>query len=182
MSDHLPELTPELIEWISAQRVFFVSTAPLSGEGHINCSPKGSDSFRVFSPLSVGYADYTGSGAETAAHLNENGRVIIMFCAFTGPPRITRLHGRGEVVHSKHHDFERLAGGFPPNPGLRSIIRIDVTRVSTSCGWSVPFFDYRGNRDGLDKWAESKGTEGLREYRNLKNQKSIDGLPAFEAT
>lgn len=180
MSKQIPELTPELIEWISAQRIFFVASAPLSGEGHVNCSPKGSDCFRVFGPLAVGYADYTGSGAETAAHLHENGRVIIMFCAFAGPPRILRLHGRGEVIHRRHLDFERWAESFPPNPGLRSIVRIQVTRVSTSCGYSIPFFDYQGPRDTLDKWAATKSPEDLQEYRKLKNRKSIDGLPAFE--
>ena len=181
MSKQIEQITPELAEWISRQKVFFVATAPLAANGHVNCSPKGGDAFKVLGPLSVVYQDYTGSGAETAAHLKENGRIVIMFCAFDGPPRIARLHGRGEVIEPSHPDFATLSGQFPPHTGARAVIRVAVSRVSTSCGYSVPFFDYREHRDTLDKWCAAKDVEGIREYRRQKNQKSIDGLPALEA-
>ena len=126
-------------------------------------------------------APHAGSGAETAAHLRENGRIIIMFCALDGSPRVARLHGRGEVLEPGHADFAALASRFPQHPGLRSIVRVNVTRVSTSCGYGVPLFDFRAERDTLTRWAENKGPEGLREYKRAKNRTSIDGLPAFDS-
>ena len=172
-------IDPKIADWISQQKIFFVGSAPLSADGHINISPKGGDSFRVLGPLEVAYQDYTGSGAETASHLRENGRVVILFCAFDGPPKIVRLHGKGTVVTVGHPRFEELSPLFPENPGTRAIIHIAVDRVSDSCGYSIPCFDYREPRDTLDKWAAAKGEDGLHEYRALKTQKSIDGLPAF---
>jgi hypothetical protein len=169
----------ELAAWIGRQHVFFVATAPLSIEGHINCSPKGGDSFRLLGPMEVAYQDYTGSGAETAAHLLENGRIIVMFCAFDGKPNIVRLHGRGEFVTPVHAQFEQLSTYFPPNFGTRAIVHIQVDRVSTSCGYAVPTYDFRAERDILDKWAVAKGEEGLANYRAIKNATSIDGLPAL---
>lgn len=180
MSKQHPEITPELAEWIAQQQVFFVASAPLAADGHVNCSPKGGDTFRVLGPRTVAYLDYTGSGAETAAHLRENGRVVIMFCAFAGSPRILRLHGRGEVREQSHPEFAELSALFPPNPGTRAIVRVNVTRVSTSCGYSVPLYEHRGQRDALDKWAAAKGADGLRDYRRAKNQRSIDGLSVFD--
>jgi hypothetical protein len=174
-------ISPELTAWIGAQRIFFVATAPLSGDGHINTSPKGGEAFRVLGPLEVAYQDYTGSGAETAAHLRENGRLVIMFCAFEGPPKIVRLHGRGTVLTPGQPRFAELAALFPPNPGTRAIIHLAVNRVSDSCGYSVPFFDYREHRDTLDRWAEKQGPEKMDAYRAKKNVKSIDALPAFDA-
>jgi len=179
MSKVHEQIEPELAEWISQQRVFFVATAPLSANGHVNTSPKGGEAFRVLGPLEVAYQDYTGSGAETVAHLLENGRIVIMFCAFTGGPKIVRLHGLGTVVEPGHEKYADLASRFPPNPGTRAYIHISVTRVSDSCGLSVPFFDYKAPRDSLDHWAEKQGPEKLETYRATKNQKSIDGLPAF---
>lgn len=179
MSKQIHDITPELAEWIAQQRVFFVASAPLAANGHVNCSPKGGGAFRVLGPLTVAYLDYTGSGAETAAHLRENGRLVIMFCAFEGSPRILRLHGRGEVLATNHPEFTELSYLFPPNPGMRAIVRMNVTRVSTSCGYSVPLYEHRGQRDLLDKWAAAKGADGLRDYRRQKNQRSIDGLPAL---
>jgi hypothetical protein len=172
-------ISPDLAAWIAQQRIFFVATAPLSSDGHINLSPKGGDSFRVLGPLEVAYQDYTGSGAETAAHLRENGRVVLMFCAFNGPPRIARFHGRGIVLMPEHARFQKLASHFPANPGTRAIVHIIIDRVSTSCGYSVPFFDFRGPRETLDEWATKKGPSGLSDYRAMKNQVGIDGLPAF---
>ena len=172
-------INEELAAWLREQHVFFVATAPLSGKGHVNCSPKGGDSFRILGPLEVAYQDYTGSGAETAAHLRENGRIVLMFCAFTGKPDIVRLHGAGEVLTPGDAAFSRIAPLFPDNPGTRAIVRVTVTRVSTSCGYAVPFMDYKQGRETLNKWAASKGQEGLAEYRSVKNAQSIDSLIAF---
>jgi hypothetical protein len=180
MSNLRENINPELATWIAQQRVFFVATAPLSSDGHINTSPKGGEAFRVLGPMEVAYQDYTGSGAETAAHLRENGRVVIMFCAFEGPPKIVRLHGRGRVITPDQPQFAGLSQHFPNNPGTRAIIHIAVTRVSDSCGYAVPFYSFCGERDTLDKWAATQGAEKLEAYRARKNQRSIDGLPAFE--
>ena len=169
----------ELAAWIRQQHIFFVATAPLSHEGHVNCSPKGGDSFRVLGPMEAAYQDYTGSGAETAAHLRENGRIVVMFCAFDGKPNVVRLHGQGKVITPTDSRFEELSLQFPANPGTRALVHIQVARVSTSCGYAVPTFDYHADRDILDKWATAKGEEGLREYRAAKNALSIDGIPAL---
>ena len=179
MSKQHDDIDDELAVWLGEQHIFFVATAPLSGEGHVNCSPKGGDCFRILGPLEVAYVDYTGSGAETTAHLGENGRIVLMFCAFEGKPEIVRLHGIGEVIPLTDDRFADLNSLFPPNPGTRSVVRINVTRVSTSCGFSVPYMDFKQDRETLDKWASSRGVEGLVEYRALKNALSIDGLPAF---
>lgn len=179
MSKQLPEIDSELAYWMRAQRMFFVASAPLSVDGHVNCSPKGGDAFRILGPLEVAYADFTGSGAETAAHLRENGRIVIMFCAFEGPPKIARLHGRGKLIVSGDPAFDSLSSLFVPHPGLRAIVHVSVERVSTSCGYSVPLFKFAGQRDALEKWARAKGPEALREYRAQKNRTSVDGLPAF---
>lgn len=169
----------EMAAWIRRQRIFFTGTAPLSADGHVNVSPKGCESFRVLGPMEVAYQDYTGSGAETAAHVKENGRIVIMFCAFEGPPKIVRLHGRGTVIEPENPRYAELAALFPPNPGTRAIIHIAVTRVSDSCGYSVPLYDFKADRDVLNKWAETKGPEKLQAYRAEKNVRSVDGLPAF---
>jgi hypothetical protein len=174
-------ISPEMAAWIAAQRVFFVGSAPLSAEGHINVSPKGGESFRVLGPLEVAYQDYTGSGAETAAHLRENGRLVIMFCAFEGPPKIVRLHGHGTVWTPDQSRFGELVAHFPPNPGTRAIIHLAVNRVADSCGYSVPFYDFKAHRDSLDRWAEKQGPGKMADYRARKNQHSIDGLSAFDA-
>ena len=179
MSKPLPEIDAELAAWLQAQKVFFVATAPLSGTGLINCSPKGGEAFRVLGPKEVAYQDYTGSGAETAAHLRENGRITIMFCAFDGPPDIIRLYGKGELITRGHARFSEFEKVFPKNPGTRSFVRVDLTRVSTSCGYSVPLMDFKAPREQLNKWAANKGEEGVAEYRAQKNRKSIEGLPAF---
>jgi Pyridoxamine 5'-phosphate oxidase len=173
-------LSPELASWLEAQPVFFVATSPLSAEGLINCSPKGGDSFRVLGPREVAWMDVHGSGAETAAHLRENGRITVMFCAWQGEPDIVRLYGRGEVIVPGDARFAALAAKFPPHPGLRSFVHITVERASSTCGWGVPLMKFEKARDGLEKWAVAKGPEGLAKYRAQKNAKSIDGLPAFE--
>jgi hypothetical protein len=179
MGKVLESIDSELACWLEAQPVFFVATAPLSAEGHVNCSPKGGDALRILGPMEAAYLDYTGSGAETAAHVRENGRIVLMFCAFAGPPRIVRLHGTGEVVTPDHTDWDGLASRFPSNPGMRAVMRVQVARVSTSCGFSVPLMDYQADRDTLDRWALNKGEEGLMQYRAEKNARSIDGLLAL---
>ncbi len=174
-----PEITPELSAWIADQPLFFNATAPLSGEGHINLSPRGLDTFRVLDPHTVAYFDLTGSGNESAAHLTENGRITLMFCAFSGPPRILRLFGRGAVCLPSHPDFAPLRAHFPEGLGTaRQIVRVAVERVQTSCGYGVPLMEFQGERSDLTDWATRKGEEGLSTYRRNNNRVSIDGLPA----
>lgn len=180
MSKQLPNIDGELGEWIGRQKIFFVATAPSDLDQRINMSPKGGDSFRVLGPLEVAYQDYTGSGAETAAHLRDNGRIVVMFCAFEGAPKVVRLHGIGSLITPEDERFDDIAALFPPNPGTRAFVHIALNRVSSSCGFSVPFFAHQGPRETLDKWAAQQGPEKLQEYRALKNLHSIDGLPAFE--
>jgi len=163
--------------FISRQKMFFVSTAPLSDEGHINLSPKGIDCFRVLSPTRVAYMDITGSGNETSAHILENGRITIMFCAFEGPPNILRLYGKGHAILPTSKEWLQLSSLFELHLSTRQIIVIDIHRVSSSCGFGVPFYEYKGERDQADKWAIQKGPEGLEKYRQEKNLVSIDGLP-----
>ena len=179
MGSVLPEIDDKLKEWVGRQKLFFVATAPLSSDGHVNCSPKGGDTFRVLGPREVAFLDLTGSGAETIAHLRENKRIVIMFCAFEGEAMIVRFHGEGECVLSSDARYPGLTAHFPDNPGARSIIRVDVSRVSCSCGMAVPFMDFRSDRNELDQWAEEKGPEKLTEYQRRKNAHSIDGLSAL---
>lgn len=178
MSNTLEKIDDKLLAWIREQRIFFVATAPVQ-EGRINCSPKGGSTFAVLDPFTVAYQDLTGSGVETIAHLQDNGRIVIMFCAFDGPPKIVRLHGQGEVVLEGHPEFSALMNHFSPNPGTRAIIRVKVDRVSDSCGMAVPYYDYKEDRAALNDWASKKGIEGVREYRSRKNRQSIDGLPGL---
>lgn len=173
------EISVDLRSWLEAQRMFVVATAPLAAGGHVNCSPKGGDTFRILGPRVVAYADLTGSGIETVAHLRENGRIVVMFCAYEGAPKIVRLHGRGTVVEPTDAGFAELRACFPALIGLRSIIRIALTRISDSCGYAVPFYDFVAPRDVLDKLGENLGPAGLAEYRGRKNRASIDGLPGL---
>jgi predicted pyridoxine 5'-phosphate oxidase superfamily flavin-nucleotide-binding protein len=177
----LDAITDELAAFIAAQRVFFVATAPTDG-GHVNLSPKGLDTFTVLDPTTVAYLDLTGSGIETVAHLRENGRITIMFCAFDGKPNIVRLYGRGEVIPTGEREADALLPRFGEYPGARSVIRVRVDRVSTSCGYGVPLLEYAGERDELLKFAERRGPEGLVEYREDKNAVSIDGLAGLSPT
>jgi hypothetical protein len=166
--------------FIEAQQMFFVATAPLDAAGHVNLSPKGLDTLRVLGPSSLAYLDYVGSGAETIAHLRENGRIVVMLCAFEGPPRIVRLHGRGRVYEPGHGEFDRLRPLFPQEPPARAIIVVSLDRVSDSCGYGVPLYHYEGQRTQLARWSDRKGADGLRTYQIEKNADSIDGLPALE--
>ena len=179
MGKQFEEITPEIRSWIAEQRMFFVATAPTATTGLVNCSPKGMDTFRVLGPKEIGYLDLTGSGVETAAHLRENGRIVLMFCAFDGPPKIVRFHGLGEYCTPGSAGFEEVAKSFHILPGTRGIVRCKTLRISDSCGFSVPLYEFKEERDTLVKWAESKGANGLKEYRNNRNATSIDGLPGL---
>ena len=178
MGKTVDEVTPELAAFIEQQHVFFVATAPLAGDGHVNLSPKGLDTFRLLSPTRVAYLDLTGSGNETAAHVAENERITIMFCSFSGPPMILRLYGRGRVVLPGTPEWSELAPRFPEFASTRQIVVSDVDRIQTSCGFGVPAMELVADRDQLVRWAEKKGVEGLAAYRREKNATSIDGLPA----
>lgn len=173
------EIDEPLATLIERQHVFFVATAPLSSEGNLNVSPKGLDSFRIVDPRTVAYLDLIGSGVETIAHLKENGRIVLMFCAFDGPPKTVRLHGRGRVIEPGAAEFPALVAQFPDYESTRSIIVVELTRVSYSCGFGVPLLKYQGDRDQIFRWAQSKGPDELKTYKREKNRSSIDGLPGL---
>lgn len=177
MAKVLEHITDELAEFIRAQPMFFVASAPLAVAGHVNVSPKGFDCLRILSPLSVAYLDVTASGNETSAHVAENGRITLMFCAFEGLPRIVRLYGTGRTVLPNTTEWHDLIKLFPPLPGARQIIVADIHRVQTSCGNGVPLMDFVAQRPTQLRWAEDLGEERLHAYRQLKNTHSIDGLP-----
>jgi len=179
MAKLLECIDPPLGEWIEAQPVFFVATAPLAADGHVNLSPKGYDSLRVLDPLTVAYLDLTGSGVETIAHLRENGRVTIMLCAFEGPPRIVRLYGIGDAVLPGDLGWDDLADRFSVHPGVRAVIRVEVERISSSCGFAVPVMELVGERPTLDQANGRKDETTLATYRAEKNAVSIDGLPGL---
>jgi hypothetical protein len=171
----LTAISPELEAFIRTQHVFFVASAPSEG-GHVNVSPKGLDTLRILTPTRVAYLDLTGSGNETAAHVGQNGRITLMFCAFEGGAGIVRVYGRGRVVLPVDGDWAELAGAFPAMPGTRQAVIVDVERVSRSCGFGVPRMAFEGDRPDLPTWAEKKGEGGLAEYREKKNCTSIDGI------
>jgi hypothetical protein len=172
-------ISPELAEWIRRQHLFFVATAPLAADGHVNLSPKGYDTLRVVDELTIAYLDLTGSGIETAAHVRENGRITLMWCAFEGPPRIVRVSGRGELASL---DDLRVAGlGFPELRGARGVVLVHADRIADSCGYAVPNYRFEGERERLLDWAANKSDEELVEYRAAKNAASIDGLPGAAA-
>jgi hypothetical protein len=180
MGKTFSEITDGLAGFMARQQMFFVASAPLSGEGHINLSPKGLDSFRVLDPRTVAYLDLTGSGVETIAHVKENQRLVIMFCAFEGPPKIVRLHGRAEVLEPGHPEFAALASRFPPRRAVRAIIRLGVERIADSCGYGIPIYEYREQRSTLLDWAEHKDEQTIATYQQQKNAVSIDGLPGVK--
>lgn len=172
-------LEPQIEQWIKDQKVFFVSTAPMTKDGLVNCSPKGLDSFRVLDDRTVAYLDLAGSGVETIAHLKENQRITLMFCAFEGPPKILRLYGKGEVMEKGSPEFDQLKHLFPGYTGARSIIRVHIHRIADSCGFGVPNYQFTSDRDALTKWADKKGDSGVEEYVETKNRLSLDGLPGI---
>ncbi len=174
-------VTDEVAAFVDQQHIFFVATAPKADDGLINCSPKGiKDTFKIIDPRTVAYLDFTGSGVETIAHLKENGRIVIMFCAFAGAPNILRFYGRGEVIEPHHRDFDDLYARFDDYVDIRSIIRVDITRIADACGFGVPFYDYAGERKTLFRHAENKGPKEMADYRSRKNRVSLDGLPGLD--
>ena len=179
MSSASTALDDALTAFLREQHLFFVATAPAGGEGHINLSPKGHDTFRVLDATTVAYLDLTGSGVETIAHLRQNGRITLMFCALSGPPKIVRLYGRGEVILPESEEFTELSALFGDQPARRAVIRVRLSRVATSCGYGIPRFDYIAERDQLAKWAEKKGPDGIAKYQRDNNAESIDGLPGL---
>jgi hypothetical protein len=182
MGKVLPDgIDDELRVWLEAQPLFFVATAPSSG-GHVNVSPKGYDLLRILGPNHVAYRDLTGSGAETAAHLADDGRITLMWCAFDQPPRIVRVQGTGRTLVAGDDGYDDLDAVIPTKPGARAIVEVFADRVATSCGFGVPRMDLVGERDALQRWAEAKTDEELERYRAEKNARSIDGLPALDPT
>lgn len=180
MGKDYQEIDDRMRQWIERQHVFFVSTAPLSDDGLINCSPKGLDSLRVLGPRRLAYADVGGSGIETVAHLKENGRIVIMLCAFEGPPKIFRFYGRGRAVEPHDAEFSSLAGAYSDLPGIRNVITIDVERIRDSCGYAVPFHEYKGERDSMHNWVASKTDQERLDHYVERNEKSLDGLPGLD--
>ena len=176
------QIDDKLAAFIAEQKIYFVSTAPLSEEGHVNLSPKGYDSFAVLGPNKVAWLDVGGSGIETMAHLKENGRITIMFCAFDGSANILRLYGKGRVVQFDAPEFPELLAHFPAFDKARAIVVVDVTRIQDSCGWGVPFYDFREERDQLKRYADNPRKDGQdwAEKFYTANAKSIDGLTGVE--
>ncbi len=169
-----------IASFIEAQHMFFVATAPLAEAGLLNLSPKGLDTFAILGPREVAYLDFHGSGIETVAHLRENGRIVLMFCAFDGSPNIVRLHGRGDALEPGEPGFDELRAHFPAeHQHVRTLVRVRVERIADSCGFAVPRYRYEGERDQLTRWAERKGEDGVREYAAKMNRKSLDGLPGL---
>jgi hypothetical protein len=178
-----PEIDEKLAAWIERQHLFFVATAPLAADGHVNVSPKGDLRwFRILGPTEIAYLDFVGSGAETIAHARENGRIVVMLCAFEGPPRIVRLYGRASVLLPGDPGFPEVAARFdPPEHAVRSLIRIEVDRIAESCGYGVPLMSFEGKRPQFDRWAAKQAREGgFEAYIAEKNAESIDGLPAIQ--
>ena len=173
------EIPPDIRSFIEAQKLFFVATAPLSAEGSVNLSPKGYDSFRILDDTTVAYLDLGGSGIETMAHVRENGRITIMFMAMDGPANIVRLHGKGEVTGFDDPGFAELMALFPGFVRARNIVKVHVTRISDSCGWGIPHYDYKGDREQLMRWVEHKTEDEWREKTYAKSALSIDGLPGL---
>ncbi|MCK4739155.1 MAG: pyridoxamine 5'-phosphate oxidase family protein [Deltaproteobacteria bacterium] len=169
------KLDKKMIEFIEAQKLFFVTTAPTNGR--LSLSPKGLDTLRVLGENKIAYLDLTGSSSETAAHLRENGRITIMFCAFEGSPLVLRTYGTGRVIRRSDPEWESTYKLFNPLTGARHIFIIEISSVQTSCGYGVPIYNYEGERPELSKWLEDKGEDGVKEYWKKKNTESIDGIP-----
>lgn len=175
MGKQFEQISESHQRFIESQKLFFVGTAV--SEGRVNISPKGMDSFRVLGPNRVAWLNVTGSGNETAAHVQQNPRMTLMFCAFEGAPMIMRLYGAAKVVHHLDAEWAALFSLFDPLPGARQIFEVQVDLVQTSCGMAVPFFDYLGEREQLKDWAIKREDAGLQRYWEEKNQHTIDGFP-----
>jgi hypothetical protein len=175
MAKFYSEINPSLQNFIKEQKIFFTATAPQ--KGRINLSPKGIDTFRCLDNKTVAYLDLTGSGNETSAHLNEDSRITIMFCSFSEKPLILRLYGQGKVIRPRDKEWQKFYSLFNPVTGERQIIVVEVDSAQTSCGYGVPVYEFKEERETLIEWATKKGEQGIREYWEAKNLKSIDGLP-----
>jgi hypothetical protein len=175
MAQQHPSLSPRLVAFIEAQKMFFVGTA--TADSRVNVSPKGMDAFRVLGPNRIAWLNVTGSGNETAAHLRQSPRMTVMFCAFDGAPLILRLYGTARAVHPGDADWQDLYARFNPLPGARQVFDLQVDLVQTSCGMAVPLYTHDGDRDLLNNWATKQGEEGIARYWRDRNQQSIDGLP-----
>lgn len=180
MGKSFDALDPGMQSWLAAQHLFFVATAPSGDEGHVNCSPRSASSFRVLDPTTVAWLDGVGSGIETIAHLRQNGRIVLMFCAFEGAPRIVRLHGRGRAIELGDPEFAARRAAFGVQPfAERAIVEVTVSRIADSCGYGVPLYHYEGEREQMGKWADKKGKDGALAYMREKNVRSLDGLPGL---
>ena len=179
MGMEFAEIDERIRGWIERQKVFFVSTAPIAEDGRVNCSPKGLDSLRVLGSRQIAYADIGGSGIETVAHLKENGRIVIMMCAFDGPPKIFRFYGTGRPVEPHDTDFDRLAEQFPDLPAIRNFVVVEVDCIRDSCGYGVPLYDFKSERESLANWCDAKTNKEMLEYRAENNARSLDGLPGL---
>jgi len=175
------QITDSLVEFIEQQKMFFVATAPLAADGLVNLSPKGYDTLRILDRNTVAYLDLTGSGIETLAHLKENGRMVMMFCAFDGRPNIVRLHGKGTAVENGDPEWDELLEQFPSMPASRAIIKLAVDRIADSCGFSVPRYDFIEDRDQLTRYSQKLSKDELREKQMTNNAASIDGLAGLRA-
>lgn len=173
------QLDDKLIRFIKRQKLFFVATAPLSRDGSVNLSPKGYDSLAILDPKTVAYLDLGGSGVETHAHVRENGRITLMFCAFEGAPSILRIYGEGETVTFAEAGFAEKMAFFPSFERARGVVTVRIRRIADSCGWGVPFFEYKGERDQLRRWVDDRPQEEWAERRYASNARSIDGLPGL---
>jgi len=174
MAKQLESINQDLQDFIKNQHIFFVATA--AEEGRVNLSPKGCDSFRVINEHKIVWLNLTGSGNETAAHLLKNPRMTIMFCAFEGKPMILRLYGVAKIYHKRDQEFEKYATLFDYNTGARQIIEMEVDLVQTSCGYAVPYMDFKEDRTILNDWSTKQGEDRIKEYWANKNTKSIDGF------
>jgi hypothetical protein len=175
MATQFNSISEQLITFIQQQQMFFVGTA--DSDSRVNISPKGADTFRVLSPNRVVWLNLTGSGNETAAHLLNNNRITIMFCSFSGKPIILRLYGKARAIHPSDSDWPELSALFDENIGARQVFDVDVDLVQTSCGYSVPLYQFEAERENLDRWAENKGADGIQAYWHETNRLSIDGKP-----
>jgi len=180
MAKTYSQIDDDLAAFIGRQKMFFVATAPLSSTGHVNVSPKGYNCFRLISPTRVAYADLGGSGIETVAHVRENGRITIMFCAYEGPALILRLYGKAQVMQFDEPGFDKELSFFPGIDRARNIVFIDVERIADSCGWGVPFYEFKGERDQLKRWVDHTPLDAWAERRYTSNAESIDGLPGLQ--
>lgn len=180
MGKEYTEIDERIQKWIARQHLFFVATAPTAVDGLINCSPKGLDSLVVLGPRKLAYVDLGGSGIETVAHLKQNGRIVVMMCAFEGPPKIFRFYGQGTVVEPSADEFEGLLAKFPPQVSARNIVVIEVGRIIDSCGYGVPTYDFVADRDSMKNYYAEQSAEDVAAYRRERNAASLDGLPGLD--